>query len=378
MPQMRQRPNDLAWDDHLMRETREQVQSAVAGWDHDRLLVVMALGRQSEPKARASIPNILEQAEGCGLKVDMVLGLNNGAELPRLREDLDANAESDIQDLHTAASWAGIYGEDRMRAITRVREDYLIRDARRSVHRILCVHQLPEPGGAGKNKMLKAVADVSLRSMLEGAWQHPPALTLDMDDDGHLFVEGHPFANPLADLLEEKRLRCWNSIGSRMHTVPFEERDGLSLPRIFAPAHAAYEYLDQAQSGWHPFMPGCASLGATDGFLAARQIIGHRYPGSLCDDVHRTVLLARQTVPWGVSSRVSSTNERREGDVNQLIRWMRGTLALNKAFGKGACLTDPANAGRLHIMPDALTDIIRTIFERKMDLSLDGQSTWDK
>lgn len=349
----------LTVDDRLISTTRFRIGAAIRSLDDTRLLATLSLGPNSQQKAIATVSRIFDQADACRMRLDMMIGFNNGAALPKLRASLEDIHGANIIDLFTSPENAGEDGEDELHDSPRSNaQRYLIGDARSGMHRIFCVHQEGHPHAAGKNAMLKAISDGAIASMRDGDWKNPPSLVLDLDDDAHLFTNDNPDGNGLARLMEERRLRQVSAIGARMRTVPFFGRDDVSVPDLSASDDERYAFLDRAQREWSAFLPGCASLGDMPMFLATRAVIGSRYPGSITDDIHRTVYIRRSGIPWGIATTALSTNEQRGEDDAQLRRWISGVVGLRQTFGD---LPGVGSEWETHMLPRRLKAIVRSV-----------------
>lgn len=330
-------PNDVRHDLRLIEDIRSEINFRIPAFDRDRILVLASVCEKGDSKMRVTLPRILQQADEIGKKCDVLMGINCGMRLPYTESELQ-NSGLRFEELfsaHDAVDDHGhhsVYGNEFLSGNER-----MITDIREDLHRVFCVRQYAHPQARGKNKMLKVLNDVTIKSMTEGAWRFPPSHVLEIDDDSRFYDGLRMDANGIALLYKEMEINAVSAIGARWRTVRYAEENTqagpVSNPDFALPFDNAYKYIDTSQSEWMRFLPGGGALGETDLMLACRWPIGHRYPSSRSDDVHRTIYVGASGAPWKISDYGYVLNESRNSD-DQILRWLKGTFGLRRILGR--------------------------------------------
>ncbi|MBM3231671.1 hypothetical protein FJZ28_05130 [Candidatus Peregrinibacteria bacterium] len=319
----------------LIREIREGLCSKVAAFDPNRIMVTASVCEKGDSKMRETLPRILRQAEGFGLRCDVLMGINCGMQLPHTEREIE-KLGAELQSGFTAENAVDDTGHHRVFEDIFSPRQLLIDDVRNDAHRVFCLRQYPHPNARGKNRMLKVVNDFAMESILSGRWTHVPAHTLEIDDDSRFYDGLSTDVNGLKMLFGEMEKSAVSAIGARWRTVCYSEEDfddgPVSGPDFTIPVDDSYKYLDTSQTEWMRFMPGGGTLGKTDILTACRWPIGHRYPASRSDDVQRTIYVAHSGEPWKIADYSFVLNESRNSD-EQLLRWLRGTFGLRRIIG---------------------------------------------
>ena len=329
--------NNLEVDLRIIRVIREVLASCLQEMDDSRLLVVLSVCKTSKAKLRLMLPRLLGQIERAGLSADILLGLNQDPELTDLFTVLRRKV-STIEHVYSRVVGGGA-GEQAQAFVDSEPQSgkYAIGDPASSGHRMIVVHQEPDSRTRGKNLMLRELNDMTLSAVTSGSWMRVPSRMLECDDDSILFVEGDPSANPIEILIQEMRERHLSAIGAHYRSAKYSLRVGgkelYEFPDTSVPLDPMYRWMDTALKEWVRCLVGGGTLGDTSLLTAVRWPICHRYPGSLSEDLHKTMYIDQLGQPWDVSRRVGAFNQVRGDD--QILRSLRSNTALKAAFGSG-------------------------------------------
>jgi hypothetical protein len=362
-------------DMEMMHAMHEELVSAVPAWDDARILATMSVSHASVSRARASILRLFKQATASRYSIDMILGMNDGTDASAIIRDVQTADVAMVEEGFSSISTQSADGADVVQQSPLSDGELCLQDCPESQNRMVVIHQSHEPGAAGKNRMLKTIMDFITANIRNHTYVHPPRLLLDCDDDVHLSVAGHDGANALQMLVDEAGSRNVAALSCRMTSVPFVSQGELSVPDSAAVPDPAYAFIDENQNARKPFLSGNASIGETPLMIAARKPIVMNYRGSLADDLHRTLYVHVAGAPWGVSDNVEGTNERRSNDDQQLERWVRGIVSLQKHFGHRVLMMLQRMPNTAY-MPAKLWDVVARVVQEREKLSLTGQAHW--
>jgi hypothetical protein len=248
-------------------------------------------------------------------------------------------------------------------------------------HRIVAVHQVPDERTSGKNLMLRTLIDMILSAVISGTWNRVPSLMLECDDDSILFVEDDHLANPIEELIREMRERHLAALGAHWRSARYSMKlageELYEYPDTSIPLDPMYQWMDFSQQEWARCLVGGGTLGETSLLTAVRWPVCHRYPGSLSDDLHRTIYVDQLREPWDVSRRVAVFNDAK--GYQQTLRWIRSKLALIEAFGRRPIL----NLYRSNGIPQKLLDmdlgsltLLAARLQGEPTASLQGRADW--
>lgn len=308
---------------------QKRVNEAVEVYDHTRMIGLVSVSQSDIPKLRETLLRLLSQLDSQDTKADIFIGLNEDADADVLQSMLDTYRlrQTDLFTLETSQDQFEndqLFDNPSLEGVP-----YAIENARTDMHRLFFVHQYSSSNSKGKNRMLRILNNAVIQGISSGQWSRPPATTLEFDADSRFYDGMTMDSNGLEILHREKEQRDLEAIGTRWRTVVFEDGE----PNLEAPVSNPYKFIDYSQYHWFRFMVGGGTLGNTDVMTATRWPVSNRYPGSLSDDVHRTMYMSASDRRWGVSDYAFVTNECRNSR-EQVLRWLKGTFGLRHDLGR--------------------------------------------
>lgn len=397
---------ERASSERLQRDTLDSLaaierlqRAAAGGWDDDSLLAVVTGAASSELFLPYTVPLVLRQARSRGLRVDLLIGLNNGWRCDAVLAGLAEAPDVSLLRLQTTPKTAlHAPGWVVAEADPATPWRFTPHDGR---HRILAVQQQCGPLSAGKDLMLLDLFAGLIEPNIEQGWR-APRTTLVFDAET-VFSEHTPDAgfepelqrarallqahhgNPvaagmamlaeagtqatprstgagadlaspgLARLIDEWRADRLDALGPLTRFCAFGARRefrgaGILLPtpgQAISALHRVYNAGCGVLEGCH-CLSGAATLAKTEVLAGILGVVLRRYPDVYAEDAFFTVLAERAGLRLSLSRGVEFSNRcpQRDEQVGsppqpawmlQFVKWYRGFVQVQALYGAAPC-----------------------------------------
>ena len=309
--------------------------------DDNRTLVVLSAGGDADQLYRPALDRLARQASDSGKRLQILLGLNNGAVFPAGWSPHGTDVTHLYAEQKPAPSIPGT-----IHSTAGLDAPFTLHEPVAEGHELFAVHQPEHPYSAGKIRMLNDLYAMLLRSVAHGG--SLPKRLLFMDAESHFHrVTTAPHRPPdqstnglealLAHLEGPDAVKM---VGATMRHAaykimqPGNERVPDFTVRI-SHQHAALN----ATHGYnrHQSLIGGGIAGSTPELLALGSAVG-KYPGLCAEDAATSLLASHAGVPWKVARDALVTNftppaaERRKV-IDQLARWGLGPASIRELYG---------------------------------------------
>ena len=335
---------------------KESINKKTNGFfDETRILGVIAVGKGAEAFLPYTIPKIITQLSEVGVKIDIIIGLNNGFECPYAISRFALIENIRLIHLYTGARVgrnvaSTIFDNPELKG-----EPYCLKTYKEAetTNRIFLLHQKQGKYTAGKMRVLGDIYQLLLNCIDDG-WT-PPEFTIVFDAES-IFLENASEINLHSNGLKLLIKKLVNNpeidiLGVRLKQSIYSKQDdnsehGVLIPdfsRLVPPVpfflnlvHGRYRKLS--------WKPGPGTIGKTDLIISLLLVITKKY--SVADDSFTTVLAYHAGFKGGIYTdvvvtdrspdlaEVTSDQPQKLAWEKKIVRWIADRNTLERNYGK--------------------------------------------
>ncbi|MEH1778780.1 MAG: hypothetical protein V7K67_22215 [Nostoc sp.] len=354
--------NILRLDVKAVKKSRESIISKTKNsFNYTRILGVVSAANEADSFLPYTIPKIIQQIAGMGMKGDIIIGLNHGFECPKLIQCLKLLSNLQIIHLYTEAKTTNNIPARIFDNIKCMGEPYYLDNIypEYSQHRIFIVHQKVSLHSSGKIRVLGDIYGSLLLKSIEKGWIPPEfVVTFDAEtqfliDSKYSGVESKLDANGLMLIVNElKKSPQIDILSTRnkfvVYRKSFLDDVEILLPDFsqeVPPIHLFLNAVHGRFSGYK-WSTGSGIVAKTDAMISLLVIISKRYPGIRIEDVQLTILAYHAGFGFNISLDAISINRSPNIDertisnslkaawMEQIYRWNSGCKSLELCYGK--------------------------------------------
>jgi hypothetical protein len=327
--------------------------------DNTRILGIVAAAKGGENYLPYTIPKIIQQISEIGMKVDIVIGLNNGFECPTVINSFTLLPEVQVIHLYTGEKIANnipaiIFDNSMCEG-----EPYYITniEPQQSQHRIFVFHQKQGEYAAGKIRVLGDIYGSLLLESIDNGWI-PPGILITFDAESQFLVEQKYSSielnsNGLKIVVNHlKKYPKIDILGTRNKFAVYQKSllNGIEIliPNMKEQVPPIQWFIDihHGRFSGFKYKPGGGTFGKTDVMVSLLLVISEKYPGVRCEDTHLTVLAQYAGFLGDILLDVISLNRTpsmtdmtmeqppKKAWIEQMYRWVASIYGLKLLYGE--------------------------------------------